>query len=139
MSSFNLKVIASDKVFFDGKCQSLTAPLYDGKIGILANHSNAIMAVETGELKIIDENGDEIEAFVSTGFMEILNGDVTICVISAELPEDIDEYRAEQAKERAEEELRQELSIREYYKTTASLARAMERIKVKKKYEHMDQ
>ena len=139
MSSFNLKVIASDKVFFDGKCQSLTAPLYDGKIGILANHSNAIMAVETGEPKIIDENGDEIEAFVSTGFMEILNGDVTICVISAELPEDIDEYRAEQAKERAEEELRQELSIREYYKTTASLARAMERIKVKKKYEHMDQ
>ena len=139
MSSFNLKVIASDKVFFDGKCQSLTAPLYDGKIGILANHTNAIMAVETGELKIIDENGDEIEAFVSTGFMEILNGDVTICVISAELPEDIDEYRAEQAKERAEEELRQELSIREYYKTTASLARAMERIKVKKKYEHMDQ
>ncbi len=139
MSSFNLKVIASDKVFFDGKCQSLVAPLYDGKIGILANHSNAIMAIETGEMKITAENGDVFEAFVSTGFMEILDGDVTICVISAERPEDIDEYRARQAKERAEEELRQELSIREYYKTTASLARAMERIKVKKKYEHMDQ
>ncbi|MBQ7129163.1 MAG: ATP synthase F1 subunit epsilon [Clostridia bacterium] len=139
MSSFNLKVVASDKVFFDGKCKSLIAPLYDGKIGILAHHSNAIMAVETGEMKIIPEEGDVIEAFVSTGFMEILDGDVTICVISAERPEDIDEFRARQAKERAEEELRQQLSIREYYKTTASLARATERMKVKKKYDHMDQ
>ena len=53
----------------------------------------------------------------------------------AELPEEIDKRRAEEAKFRAEEELRQKRSIREYYQSKANLSRAMERIKVKNRHE----
>ena len=41
--------------------------------------------------------------------------------------------RAEEAKERAQEQLRQKQSIQEYYRSKASLARAMSRLKVGKK------
>lgn len=48
---------------------------------------------------------------------------------TAERPEEIDKVRAEEAKERAQEQLRQKQSIQEYYHSRASLARAMTRLK----------
>ena len=38
MKPFYLKVVASDKVFFDGMCVSLVIPIDDGSMGILADH-----------------------------------------------------------------------------------------------------
>ena len=48
---------------------------------------------------------------------------------SVERPEDIDLKRAQEAKERAKEQLRQKQSIREYHLSKAALARAMARLK----------
>ena len=63
------------------------------------------------------------------GLVEIMNNRVTLLVETAEHPEEIDMARAKEAKERAEEQMRQKQSIREYYHSRASLARAMARIK----------
>ena len=63
------------------------------------------------------------------GFAEIMNNRVSVLVNTAERPEDIDVKRAEEAKERAEERLRQKQSIQEYHLSQASLARAMARLK----------
>ena len=54
---------------------------------------------------------------------------MTLLVETAERPEEIDVARAQEAKERAEEQLRQKQSIHEYYHSRASLARAMARLK----------
>ena len=48
---------------------------------------------------------------------------------SVERPEEIDVLRAEAAKARAQERLRQQLSTRQYIHTHAALKRAMARIK----------
>jgi len=58
-----------------------------------------------------------------------MNNRATVIVDTCESPEDIDVRRAKEAKERAEEQLRQKQSIQEYYRSKASLARAMERLK----------
>lgn len=63
------------------------------------------------------------------GFVEIVNNRVTLLVETAEKPEEIDVRRAEEAKQRAEERLRQKQSIHEYYHSRAALARAMARLK----------
>ena len=55
-----------------------------------------------------------------------------LLVAFAEHPEEIDYRRAEAAKERAEERLRQKESIREYYHSKAALARAMARLKTRR-------
>jgi len=54
--------------------------------------------------------------------------------VSAELPNEIDARRAKEAKERAEEEMRQHHSQMEYHHSQANLARAMERLRVVKRY-----
>jgi len=53
---------------------------------------------------------------------------------TCELPEEIDIKRAEEARERAEEMLRQKQSIQEYYMTQAALNRAINRLKVSQKH-----
>ena len=40
MDTFGLKIIASDGVFYAGRCQKLTIPAPDGEKGILAHHEN---------------------------------------------------------------------------------------------------
>lgn len=135
MNTFKLKIVASNRVFFDGNSTLLVVPATDGgEIGFMAKHENCVTPIDVGEMRITDENGKVINAFVGSGFLEFINNEATLVCVSAELPNEIDERRAEEAKERAEEELRQKNSIYEYHHSQANLARAMERLKVKKRY-----
>lgn len=114
MDTFQLKVISSDRVFYEGRCKQLIIPAPDGQKGILPHHENMIIAVEIGELHLQDEEGNWITASVSKGFAEIMNNRVSVLVNTAESPEEIDVRRATEAKERAQEQLRQKQSIQEY-------------------------
>lgn len=135
MNTFKLKIVASNKVFFDGDAQELVIPVADdGLKGFLANHENVVAPIEFGEMKIVDADSNVINAFIGSGFIEFFDNVASVVCISAELPEEIDERRAREAKLRAEEELRQHQSIREYHQSHADLSRAMERLKVKSKY-----
>ena len=61
---------------------------------------------------------------------------VILLADTVELPEEIDINRANEAKLRAQEKLRQKQSIKEYYQTQASLNRAMNRLKVTARHMH---
>ena len=136
MNTFKLKIVASNKTFFDGECVSLTLPIADGgEMGFLANHENTVAPIEFGELRIQTEENEKIEAFISGGFIEFFDNSATVVCISVESPEEIDERRANEAKGRAEEALRQKQSIFEYHQSKNDLARAMERLKVKNRHQ----
>ena len=131
MDTFGLKIIASDKVFYEGRCRKLIIPAPDGEKGILANHENMVIAIVVGTAKVQLAGEDEWKDLaVGSGFAEIVNNRVTLLVDTAERPEDIDVRRAKEQQERAEEQMRQKQSIQEYYHTQASLARAMNRLRV---------
>ena len=136
MNTFNLKIVSSNRVFFDGEAQSLVVPVAgEGLCGFLARHENTVAPIEFGEMKLTDADGNVTEAFVGSGFLEFINNQANLVCISVELPEEIDKRRAEEAAERAAEELRQQKSINEYYVTQANLSRAMERLKIKNKHQ----
>ena len=131
MKTFWSKVIASDRVAYNGRCQKVIVPAaYGGQMGILADHENMVIAIEVGEAKMQLEDGTWETLAVGTGFLEVVNNRVTMLVQTAEKPEEIDARRAEERREVMEEKLRQKQSIQEYYHTKASLARAMNRLKV---------
>ena len=73
MNTFSLKVIACDRVFFDGRCEQVVLPLHDGEKAIQAHHENMVFAVEIGEIRITDETGEEIVGVTGTGFAQIIN------------------------------------------------------------------
>ena len=130
MDTFGLKIIASDKVFYEGRCRKLTIPAPDGEMGILPNHENMVIAVAVGIAYMEAEEGKRQDIALGQGFAEIVNNRVTLIVDTAENPEDIDVRHAEEQRERAQEQMRQKQSIQEYYHTQASLARAMNRLKL---------
>lgn len=131
MDTFGLKIIASDKVFYEGRCRKLIIPAPDGQKGILPNHENMVIAIVVGTAKVQLAGEDEWrDLAVGTGFAEVVNNRVTLLVDTAERPEDIDVRHAQEQQERAEEQMRQKQSIQEYYHTQASLARAMNRLRV---------
>lgn len=125
MKTFHLRVISSDKIFYDGQCENLILPIEDGQFSVLAHHENMVVAVEIGELHLKTPEGEWITAAVSQGFAEIINNRVSVLVNAAERPEEID-------VKRAEERLRHKQSLQEYYLSQASLARAMARLKTSK-------
>lgn len=135
VKTFKLDMMASDHVFFSGECDELVFPGQDGSFGILPNHQPMITCLNAGEIRF--RVGDEWHyAIVSDGFVEIMPSYVNILADTIERPEDIDIKRAEAAKERAEERLRQKLSIKQYYHTQAALNRAMTRLKLSGKHNH---
>ena len=135
MSTFHLKIIAYDKIFYDDEAASVVLPAIDGEVQILTNHEECVVALKTGEVRIGTPNGEMIPAVCGSGFAEVTSDNqVEILVDTIERPEEIDIRRAKEAKERAEERLLQHKSRMEYYRNTTSLARAMARLKEANNY-----
>ncbi len=134
MNTFTLKIIACDRVFYEGECEMLVFTGADGKMGIMANHESMTTAVEIGEMRFKTPDGKEHVAITSDGMLKCDHNQVDVLVYSAEAPEEIDAFRAKEAKERAMEQLAQKQSIMEYHISRASLARAMARLSGRDKY-----
>ena len=130
---FHLEIIATDRVFYQGDCQHLVITAVDGLLGLLPGHEPMVTTLPTGELKYMVNDSWKYAA-ISGGFIQVMPDSSIILADSCELPEEIDIKRAEEAKERAEEMLRQKQSIMEYYRTQAALNRAINRLKVSQKH-----
>ena len=131
--TFHLEIIATDRVFFSGEVEHLVITAIDGLIGIMAGHEPLVTSLPTGELKYL-VNGEWKYAAISEGFIQVMPDSSIILADTCELPEEIDIKRAQEARERAEERLRQKQSIKEYYETQAALNRAMNRLKISQKH-----
>lgn len=129
MNLFTLKVFSSNGIYYDGTTTDLLIPATDGSFGIQANHENMVVAIVPGEIHIKKEDGSWLTAAISSGFADIRDNTVTVLADTVESPEEIDQRRAQEALERAEERMRQKQSIQEYHASQAAIARAMNRLK----------
>ena len=131
MQQFQVHILAADRTFYDGPCVSLTVPTSDGELGILAHHSPIIAAVQPGTLRYQAPGEDVKLAAVSPGMVKVENNEVLVLVDSAERPEEIDAARAQREADEAREALLQKKSRQEHQIAQATLARALNRLRVK--------
>ena len=132
--TFRLRVLASDKPFYEGECISLTIPTLEGERQFLAHHSNMIAALVPGVLRGTFPDSPPQTAAVSGGLLKVEDNEVLVLVDTAERPEEIDENRAKRAEAIAKEAILQKRSIHEYRRAQAALAREINRLKVRKSY-----
>ena len=130
MASFSLKILACDRLFFEGECDKLIFPAYDSDVEILANHEQLTAQIAIGELRYVATGvSDWQKAVVSGGIVTVDNNVVTVIVYSAEKPEEIDAARARAAKEKAEAELKEKQSGIDRRISSDSLNRAVQRLR----------
>ena len=132
MNAFTLKVLAAERVFYDGACVSLTVPTPDGLYGVQARHEDVVLAVASGTLTLRTDAGDEIVAAVSGGVLRMEDNAALLLADTVERADEIDARRAERAAARAKEELLQKKSVQEQRLAERRMARALSRIKTAK-------
>ncbi len=131
MEPFQVHILAVDRTFYEGPCLSMTIPTSDGEYGILAHHSNMIAAIQPGILRYQIPGEPPHLAAISPGMIKVEKNDVLVLVDSAERPEEIDAARARREAKEAQEILLQKESRQEYRVAQATLARALNRLRVK--------
>lgn len=132
----NLKMVTPERVVYDSEVEEITLMTQSGEISILQNHIPLVSVLQPGEMRV-KKDGAEFPMVVTGGFLEVQKGSkVQILADAAERAEDIDLERAEEARKRAEEYIREKKfeDDVEYAALQAQLERALSRIRIAKKY-----
>ncbi len=126
-----IEIVTAERVVYSQEgVDEVVAPGSDGEFAVLPQHAAFITTLASGELRII-RGGEEEEAMVITGgFFEVRNDRVVVLADAAERVEEIDVERAEAARRRAEETLRERRDVADLVQTEASLRHALMRLKV---------
>jgi len=128
-NSFLLRIITPERLFYENQVEMVEFNTTEGEIGVLPGHIPLTVIVKPGILDITEAEGDKVAA-LHAGFAEILPDRVTILAEIIEWPEEIDEGRAQAAKERAEERLRSKTAETDVARAETALLRAVARIQV---------
>ena len=102
--NFDLEIITPDRIFWKGQANMLELDTTEGQVGIYKRHIPMTMILEPG-IVTIHLDGENKEAAVHAGFIEILPEKITVMAEIAEWPDEIDENRAREAEERAKRRL----------------------------------
>ncbi len=128
---FKLRIITPDRVFYEGDVEMVEFNTTEGEIGVYKRHIPMTVIVKPGILTITEAEETKVAA-LHAGFAEILPDQVTIMAEIIEWPAEIDQDRAEHAKERAEERLHEKAPNTDVARAEIALQRAIARIEVLK-------
>ncbi len=123
-------IVTQERVVYSEDVDMVIAPGTEGVLGILPHHMPLLTELTVGELRI-KRGGTEENFAIGGGFMEVRPDHVTVLADTAERAEEIDEQRAEQARERAEQVLKEKSPTDpEAARIEQSLRRAEARLRV---------
>jgi F-type H+-transporting ATPase subunit epsilon len=128
-NALQLEVVTPDKQVVSQTVDYVSAPGVEGEFGVLPNHVNLLSALAIGALRF-NAGGKSQNVFISGGFAEVSDNTVTVLAEAAELAEDIDQARAQAARERAEKRLAEKTENMDVTRAEASLKRAVTRLNI---------
>jgi F-type H+-transporting ATPase subunit epsilon len=131
--TLKLEIVTPAAVTYSEDVYMVTLPAVDGQIGVFPHHIPLMTRIEPGEIIVRRNDGEEFIA-VGAGLVEITGDHVSIVTDMAVRAKDIDEARAEDARQRALARLQEKVSDEEVATVNASLARSLAQLRVKKRY-----
>lgn len=106
MATLHVDVVSAESSIFSGEAKFVVLPGEAGELGILPGHTPLISRIRPGTLKIVRPDDGEETVFVAGGILEVQPGSVTVLADTAIRAADLDEAKAEAARQKAEEALR---------------------------------
>ncbi len=127
---FNLRIVSPKGIYSEIEVDSLTLPTIDGQRTILANHMPIVLPLQIG-IMYYKLNGEMHNFFLSEGLFTFEDNHGTILVNTVENQEEIDFNRAEEAKRRAEERLKNQQGSVDMKRAELALQRSLTRLKLR--------
>ena len=128
MAIFSIEIVTPKNVIAEENVSYLRCPGIDGSFGVMTGHTDAIIALGVGEVKV--EVGNE-EKWIATsgGFVDISPEKVLLLLETAEQSFEIDVERAKAAVKRAKDRIESEGKT-DITRADAALMRAINRLRV---------
>ncbi len=140
MKKIKLKIVTPEKVVLSEEVAQVSVQTKMGQITVLPNHLPLVAELSAGEIIVKQKADKEDWMAVSGGFIEVLPDQVVILADTAEYAEEIDEQRAEEAKRKAEQLLKEKVADSEdYAMVAAKLQKELARLRVVRKRKHKKQ
>jgi F-type H+-transporting ATPase subunit epsilon len=127
--TLQLEIVTPEKMVVKETVDEIQIPGQNGYLGILPGHAPLITELAVGEITY-RSGGATHYLSVAWGFAEVLPDKVTILAETAERPEEIDVKRAREAKDKAEDLLKNGKTEKDFTRAEGKLQRAETRLQV---------
>lgn len=133
------EIVSQDRMVWEGEADMVIVPGEAGEMGILPNHAPLLSTLRYGFLKVRQKGNEEVFT-IAGGVIEVQPDLITVLADSAENVEEIDVARAEAAKRRAEELLKQgpPPDSDAYLRMEAALKRSNLRLEAARRYRRVE-
>ena len=127
-STIRLELVTPERLLLSEEVDEVVLPGYEGEFGVLPGHTQFLAILNIGVLWYRKE-GAVKKIALGGGFAEVTHDRVVVLADTAERTDEIDVARAQRARDRAEDRLK-ELSMDDetYRKAYAALQRALVRM-----------
>jgi F-type H+-transporting ATPase subunit epsilon len=123
--TIHVDIVSAEGEVFSGMAEMVYAPAEMGEVGIAPRHAPLITRLQPGEVRVDKGNGKEmLDFYVSGGLLEVQPHMVTVLTDTAIRATDLDEAKALEAKQKAEDVLSGQTAEFEYAKAQVMLAEA---------------
>ena len=129
MATFRLEIVTAERMIFSDDVSAVLAWGVEGQLGILPHHAPLMTMLLPGDLMIRKDKEEEYLA-ISGGFLEVRPDKVIILADACERADEIDITRAEEAKRRAQETMKEVPLTLDAAAAEAALRRSLARLKV---------
>jgi len=106
MATIHVDVVSAEESIFSGEAKFVALPGEMGELGIYPRHTPLITRIKAGSVRIEMANGSEEFVFVAGGILEVQPNCVTVLSDTAVRGKDLDDEKANAAKQAAEEALK---------------------------------
>ena len=131
--TMHVDIVSAEHELFSGTAEVVVAPAVNGEVGIYPRHTQMITPLKPGEVRITKQGGEVESIYVSGGILEVQPHVVTILSDTAVRAHDLDEAAAMEAKQRAEQALKDKTSDVEIAEAQAQLAQVAAQLHLIKK------
>jgi len=104
--TLHVELVSPEEILFSGDADMVICRTTDGEIAFLTGHAPFVGALGIGPVTIRRSDGADERAAVHGGFVEVSHNQVTVLSDVAEMASQIDLMRAREARDRAENRLR---------------------------------
>jgi len=129
-NTIHCDIVSAEGEIFSGAAKMVFVPASQGEMGIAPRHAPLLTLLKSGEVRVPTPEGEEQSFFVGGGAIEIQPKKVTVLADTALRANDLDEARALEAKQRAEELLASNLDKISEAEALAELVRAAAQLKM---------